>query len=381
MQQELIQLLCDLIHIESETPYDHGCQKLLKKELKTIGFDTVSYDSPPVSNLWAELGDSDGPLFVFAGHTDVVPAGNLSLWHTPPYQPTIIDNKLYGRGACDMKGSIAAMIIACKRLLARKTIKGKIGFLITSGEEGDHYQLGTPHVMEILDDKNIKINYCLVGEPSSHKQVGDVVKIGRRGSLNATIVIEGIQGHVAYPDLAKNPIHEASGFIHDVTHYQFDKGNAFFPPTSFQISDLHAGNGSSNVIPNELKLRCNFRYSTETTHQQLIKIVEGLLFDKHKLKAQIEWTLSGPPFLTSGGKLLKASQKSIKDLCYIEPELSTSGGTSDGRFIAPYGVEVIELGPCNDSIHQINEYTDIEQLVTLSRVYEQIIEMLLCDVR
>lgn len=374
----ILDLLEQLINIDSVTPFDKGCQDIISKALASQGFGIKQLDSKPVSNLWAHKGTNKGPLLVFAGHTDVVPEGDLNQWKYPPYTAVLDDNNIYGRGACDMKGALCAMIAATSRFLKKHPEhQGQIGYLITSGEEGDDFDLGTPHVMQYLDENGIHIDYCVIGEPSSTTTVGDIIKVGRRGSLTADIKVIGKQGHVAYPDKALNPIHLVSPAINELAHMQFDNGNDYFSPTTFQISNIASGTGAGNVIPGELNFQCNFRYSTEVTDKELKKIVETLILEKYKLNATFNWRLNGKPFLTKQGKLIEAAQTAIKQHTQIETELSTTGGTSDGRFIAPYDVQVIELGVINDCIHQVNEYTNIKELHTLSHIYESICEKLL----
>ncbi len=372
-------LLEQLINIESVTPFDNGCQTVIEAELIKQGFRVEPLNAAPVSNLWATQGTTDdGPLLVFAGHTDVVPEGELSQWQRPPYQAVIEGDNIYGRGACDMKGALCAMIDATSRFLKKHpNHKGQIGYLITSGEEGDDFDLGTPFVMEHLNKKGINIDYCVIGEPSSTNTVGDVVKIGRRGSLTANIQINGIQGHVAYPSKALNPIHAFSPALAELSQMRFDEGNECFDPTTFQVTNINSGTGAGNVIPGSLNLQCNFRYSTEVTDKNLISIVETLIKEKHQLNASFQWRLNGMPFLTKQGNLIDAVKKAIKQHTKLNTEISTTGGTSDGRFIAPYGVQVVELGAINDCIHKVDEYTSIKELHILSNIYESICNNLL----
>ena len=370
-----ISLALDLISRSSVTPDDQGCQPLMIDRLKAIGFDIENMRFNDVDNFWARRGNS-GPLFTFAGHTDVVPTGPVDKWKVDPFKPEIIDGYLYGRGAADMKGSLAAMVTACERFVdEHPDHKGSIAFLITSDEEGPSIN-GTVKVIEQLENRNEKIDWCLVGEPSSTKKLGDVVKNGRRGSLSGTLTILGKQGHVAYPHLAKNPIHLAAPAIAELSTIQWDNGNEFFPPTTFQISNIHGGTGANNVIPGELQLLFNLRFSTEVTETDLKNKIESI-FDKHQLQYELEWTLSGHPFLTPEGELVDAISKSIKEICAYDTELSTAGGTSDGRFIAPTGAQVVELGPLNATIHQVNERVLAEDLDTLSALYKRIMEHLL----
>jgi succinyl-diaminopimelate desuccinylase len=372
-----LQLTEDLINRQSVTPEDGGCQQLIAKRLEKLGFKATHLRFEDVDNLWITHGTS-GPLFAFAGHTDVVPTGPLEDWNTDPFKAEIIDGMLYGRGAADMKGGIAAMVVAAETFIAKNPDhNGIIAFLITSDEEGPSIN-GTRKVIEYLNDKNIKIDWCVVGEPSSDKHLGDVIRIGRRGSLNGILTIKGIQGHVAFPELAENPIHRASEFIAEISSIEWDKGNDSFPATSFQISNINAGTGVENVIPGSVKLLFNFRFSTELTEDDLKTRVTALL-DKHNLNYDLEWKLSGHPFLTSTGKLVDATCEAIKTVCAIETECSTGGGTSDGRFIAPTGAEVIELGVSNDTIHKINECVKVDDLQTLTTIYTTILEKLLND--
>jgi succinyl-diaminopimelate desuccinylase len=372
---ETIQLAKDLIARESVTPQDAGCQALLAERLAALGFEIEHLRFNEVDNLWARYG-RQSPLFVFAGHTDVVPTGPLSEWTTHPFQPTIYEEMLYGRGAADMKSSIAAMITATERFLAsRNTINGSIGFLITSDEEGPAVD-GTVKVVEQLQQRHEKIDWCLVGEPSSTAKVGDVIKNGRRGSLGGKLTIYGQQGHVAYPHLAQNPIHLTMPALTQLCAMEWDQGNDFFPPTTFQISNVHAGTGATNVIPGEVVVDFNFRFSTETTDAAIMQKVAGVL-DSFDFRYRIDWTLSGQPFLTPKGELVDAAMHAIKSVCGYKPELSTSGGTSDGRFIAPTGAQVLELGPVNATIHKINECVNVNELEKLTQIYEKILAELL----
>ena len=372
-----LKLTQELINRPSVTPDDAGCQKLISERLEKLGFKATHLRFDDVDNLWITHGDS-GPLFAFAGHTDVVPTGPIEEWNTDPFEAEIIDGMLYGRGAADMKGGIAAMVTATEQFVqSYPDHKGTIAFLITSDEEGPSIN-GTRKVIEYLNDNNIKIDWCIVGEPSSDKQLADVIRIGRRGSLNGILTVKGIQGHVAYPDIADNPIHKASAFLAEITAAEWDQGNDSFPPTTFQISNLNAGTGADNVIPGSLNLLFNFRYSTETTQQELqAKVVE--LLSKHNLDYDLKWKLSGLPFLTESGKLVDASCNAIKEICGIDTIRSTGGGTSDGRFIAPTGAEVIELGVVNETIHKINECVKVDDLEILTNIYSNILEQLLKD--
>ena len=372
---ETLTLAQDLIRRTSVTPEDHGCQDLIRERLGAIGFKLENLPFAEVKNLWARRGTS-GPLFVFAGHTDVVPTGPLKDWLTPPFTPTIQHGLLYGRGAADMKSSIAAMITACERFVRKHPEhQGSIAFLITSDEEGPSVN-GTVKVVDVLAQRQEKIDWCLVGEPSSTHKLGDIIKNGRRGSLNGKLSIHGTQGHVAYPHLACNPIHLAAPFLADISQLSWDEGNAYFPPTTFQISNIQAGTGVENVIPGDLCLHFNFRFSTESTEAGLKARVEALL-EKHQLQYSLTWRLSGHPFLTPEGALVKAIQQAIGTEMGYPTELSTSGGTSDGRFIAPTGAQVVELGPLNATIHQVNECVSIEDIDRLSIIYEKTLENLL----
>ena len=374
---ETISLAIELLKQPSVTPQDAGCQQIMANYLNELGFRTHSINSDKVRNLWAEIGN-EGPLFVFAGHTDVVATGNSADWLSPPFSPTIDGEWLRARGAQDMKGALAAMLTACKRLLARKPhLPGRIGFLITSAEEGPDYPEGTPKVIDYLQSMQQKIDWCIVGEPSSQHQLGDMVKIGRRGSFKAYLTIKGKQGHVAYPELAHNPIHAASPFLAEITKREWCKGNSHFPPTTMQISHLASNTKAMNVIPGTLDLWIAFRHSPEIHHETIQNELEAL-FKKHQLDVQREYELSGKPFITAPGKLIQTVSEIIESQLGNRPTLSTSGGTSDARFIAPTGAEVIELGTCNHSIHQINEQVKVKELVTLSTLYEQIVERLLC---
>ncbi|MFI4919446.1 MAG: succinyl-diaminopimelate desuccinylase [Legionellales bacterium] len=373
---DLKKIVSKLINFPSITPADMGCQNYMIQYLQQLGFVCQKFDKNPVSNFFACYG-TDGPLLVFAGHTDVVPVGDAGKWLTDPFILTDKEGMLYGRGIADMKGSLASMLLMATRFIdTYPSFPGRLGFLITSGEEGDEFNLGTPYVMEQLQKQGIHIDFCIVGEPSSTKQVGDVIKIGRRGSLNAKINLHGKQGHVAYPHLAENPIHKFSPVLAALTTAKWDNGNDHFPPTSMQITYLHSGGHANNIIPGELVFHLNFRYSTEQTTDSLKKSVTNI-FHQYNLYPNIEWNLSGEPFLTNKGALLEASKKAIFEQTGLHPELSTSGGTSDGRFIAPYGVEVVEIGPVNATIHQVNECASLTSLETLERIYFAISKILL----
>lgn len=372
---DTLALTQQLIALPSVTPLDHGCQGLIAERLAPLGFQAEFLNFEEVENLWLRRGTED-PIFCFAGHTDVVPTGPLAAWDSPPFEPQIRDGLLYGRGAADMKGSIAAFVIAAENFVREHPHhQGSIALLITSDEEGPS-KYGTVKVIETLEARHEKITWCLVGEPSSSKQLGDIIKNGRRGSLNAKLTVQGKQGHVAYPQLADNPIHRVAPALAELAAEVWDHGNEFFPPTSFQISNLNAGTGANNVIPGSLEALINFRFSTELTEAEIKQRTETIL-NKYVKNYYLEWSLSGHPFLTARGKLVAATVKAIQDIVNIEAELSTSGGTSDGRFIAPTGAEVVELGPCNASIHQINECTNIDDLFQLTRIYQRILEQLL----
>ena len=365
----------ELISRPSVTPDDKGCQDYLAKRLNAIGFKPDHLEFGDVKNLWARRG-TEAPLFVFAGHTDVVPTGPVTDWKFDPFTPTIEDGLLYGRGAADMKGSIASMLTACERFVSHNPHhKGSIAFLITSDEEGPAIN-GTVKVLQWLKDNGEQIDWALVGEPSSTAKVGDIIKNGRRGSLGCELTVHGKQGHVAYPHLAENPIHRFAAALKDLTETEWDKGNDSFPATTFQVSNINSGTGVTNVIPGECHVVFNFRFSTETTAAELKEKVAAIL-DKYKLTYTINWKLSGLPFLTEVGELVDATQEAVMEVTGYAPELSTSGGTSDGRFIAPTGAQVVELGPLNKTIHQINECVSVEDLDTLSTIYEKTLQKLL----
>jgi succinyl-diaminopimelate desuccinylase len=370
-----LELCCDLIRRASVTPEDGGCQALMMARLEKLGFDCTPLPFGEVSNFWAERGTS-GPILVFAGHTDVVPPGPVDAWDSPPFEPTLRDGVLYGRGAADMKGSLAAMVVACEAFVAaHPDHPGRIGFLITSDEEGPAVD-GTVRVLEYLRNRGQAIDWCLVGEPSSSEQLGDVIKNGRRGSLNAVLTVRGVQGHIAYPQLADNPIHRALPALAALTAEVWDEGNSFFPPTSLQISNIAGGTGATNVIPGELEVVFNFRFSTEVSDAELRERTETLL-RLHELDYSIEWSLSGQPFLTPGGDLVDATVESIRRETGLGTQLSTAGGTSDGRFIAPTGAQVVELGPVNRTIHKLNEAVVATDLPRLAAIYRGILERLL----
>ena len=374
---DTLDLCSELIRRASVTPKDAGCQQLMAERLSAAGFHCENLRFGEVDNLWAERGD-DGPILVFAGHTDVVPTGPESAWQTPPFEPTVIDGVLYGRGAADMKASLAAMVVASERFAAaHPQHPGRIGFLITSDEEGPAVD-GTVRVVEWLQERGQRIDWCLVGEPSSEKVLGDTLKNGRRGSLGGLLTVRGIQGHIAYPQLANNPIHGALPALDELVSQTWDAGNEFFPPTSFQISNIHGGTGANNVIPGELEVLFNFRFSTESSADTLQSRVETIL-DRNGLDYSIDWNLSGLPFLTASGALVDATLASIEHCLGRQAKLSTAGGTSDGRFIAPMGCEVLELGPVNATIHKVDEAVLCADVDALATVYQEIIERLLLD--
>ncbi|MGH1469673.1 MAG: succinyl-diaminopimelate desuccinylase [Cellvibrionaceae bacterium] len=378
---ETLELTCDLIRKESVTPEDAGCLTLISSRLEAVGFECTLLPFEDVTNLWAERTGSENikdnsSIIVFAGHTDVVPTGPASEWQSPPFQPTIRNEHLYGRGTADMKGSLAAMVTACENFVEENpNHSGRIGFLLTSDEEGPAKN-GTVKVMEWLNENNKKIDWCIVGEPTSDKVFGDTIKNGRRGSLNFKLTAIGHQGHIAYPHLADNPIHSFAPALAEITQTHWDNGNEYFPATSFQVSNINSGTGATNVIPGSLTALGNFRFSTEVTHEELREKTENIL-KKHNLKYEIEWQLSGQPFITPRGTLVDAVQKAIKTATNVDSELSTTGGTSDGRFIAPSGAQVIELGPINASIHKIDECVKVSDLDLLSSTYQKCLENLL----
>ncbi|WP_028773867.1 succinyl-diaminopimelate desuccinylase [Shewanella waksmanii] len=377
MKDDVLKLAQDLISRPSVTPLDEGCQELMAQRLAQAGFNIESMVFEDTTNMWARRGN-DGPLFCFAGHTDVVPVGDLNRWHTPPFDPVVIDGYLHGRGAADMKGSLAAMLVATERFVAKNPDHhGSIAFLITSDEEGPFIN-GTTRVIDTLEARNEKITWSLVGEPSSTHKLGDIVKNGRRGSLTGNLTVKGIQGHVAYPHLADNPIHKAAPALDELARMKWDNGNEFFPPTSFQIANINGGTGASNVIPGNLEVMFNFRYSTEVTAEILIQRVLNIL-DAHGLDYDISWIFNGLPFLTGEGPLLEATKQAIQEITGTETDPQTSGGTSDGRFIAPTGADVIELGPVNATIHKVNECVKVADLDLLALCYERILEKLLCS--
>lgn len=372
---DVLDLSLALLRRPSVTPDDAGCLEILGERLARCGFHLEIMQFDDVTNLWARRGEQ-GPLLCFAGHTDVVPTGDLSAWNSPPFEPEIRDGLLYGRGAADMKTALAAMVVAVERFVAQHPDhQGSVAFLLTSDEEGPSIN-GTVKVIETLKARNERIDWCLVGEPSSTNTLGDIIKNGRRGSLNGILTVQGKQGHVAYPHLARNPVHLAAPALQALCDEVWDEGNAYFPATSFQISNIHAGTGATNVIPDTLQVVFNFRFSTEVTPDELKARVEAIL-QQQGLVYHLDWTLSGLPFLTSAGDLVGAAQQAIERVTGRSTTLSTSGGTSDGRFIAPTGAQVIELGVINASIHQINEHVRVDDLEPLAEIYQQILLNLL----
>ena len=372
-----LELATELISRPSVTPEDKGCQDLLIERLERLGFRIERLRFGDVINLWARRGDR-GPVFCFAGHTDVVPPGDPEEWSSPPFEPQIRDGQLFGRGSADMKGSVAAMTTAVERFVAQHPDHdGSIAFLITSDEEGPAVD-GTKKVVEHLEARGEKIDWCLVGEPSSTDTLGDTIKNGRRGSLSGDLTVRGKQGHVAYPHLANNPVHRLAPALNELVDTEWDAGNDYFPPTSFQVSNIHAGTGAGNVIPGEVNVQFNFRFSTESTAEGLKERVKALL-ERHGLDFGIDWKLSGEPFLTPEGQLVEACRHAIRQVTGTDTTLSTAGGTSDGRFIAPTGAQVVELGPLNATIHQVDENVRAEDLDRLSEIYESMLEGLLAS--
>lgn len=370
-----IELLCDLIRRRSVTPDDAGCQELLIGRLEAVGFDCESMPFSDVTNLWARRG-CDSPVLCFAGHTDVVPPGAADAWESDPFEAEIRNGNLYGRGAADMKSSLAAMIVAIERFVAASPDhRGSIALLITSDEEGVARN-GTLKVIEALSQRGESIDWCVIGEPSSHRSLADVVRIGRRGSLSADLIIKGVQGHVAYPEHVDNPIRRFAPVLAELHNTVWDSGNENFPPTSFEVVDLRSSGGAANVTPQELHASFNFRYSTEWNHQDLQAEVVRIL-DHADLDYELSWHLSGEPFLTEPGALIEAVENAVRKQTGNAPELSTGGGTSDGRFIAPAGAQVVELGPVNASIHKLNEHVKVADVPRLAEMYRQIMENLL----
>jgi succinyl-diaminopimelate desuccinylase len=372
---DTLDLTLDLISRASVTPTDGGCQQAMIQRLQSVGFAVEKLDFGSVENFWARHG-SGGPVLCFAGHTDVVPTGPLEEWRTDPFKPAIIDGRLYGRGAADMKSGLAAMVTATQSFVqAHPTHRGTIAFLITSDEEGPSVD-GTKRVVEVLKQRGERIDWCIVGEPSSEKRVGDTIKIGRRGSYSGRLTVQGVQGHVAYPQLAQNPVHMLAPALAELTAHVWDQGNEHFQPTTFQVSNINAGTGAPNVIPGELKARFNLRYSPVQTQEALRSTVEGIL-DRHGVRHTIEWYVSGEPFYTPPGALSDAVCAAVAEVMGTPPKLSTGGGTSDGRFIATMGAQVVELGVTNASIHKVNESVAVEEIEALHRMYEGTLRRLL----
>jgi len=370
-----LQIAIDLISKKSITPEDDGCQDLLIKHLSSLGFTIENMGHGHVKNFYAKRGNNS-PLVAFAGHTDVVPSGPENKWKTPPFIPTIQEGKLYGRGAADMKSSLAAFIVSIEEFIAdNPNHPGSIALLITSDEEGIATE-GTIKVIEKLKSRNEKIDYCIVGEPTSNIKFGDTIKNGRRGSLSAKLIVEGIQGHIAYPELIRNPIHEIAPAIDDLVNTVWDKGNEYFPKTSWQISNIHGGTGATNVVPGEVEVLFNFRYSTESSAESLKSRVEEIL-KKHHLNFRIDWNHSGKPYLTEKGLLVDKLSEAINQVLAINPIISTTGGTSDGRFISTICDQVVEFGPINASIHKIDEHVNIDDIDKLKDIYKLTLEKIL----
>lgn len=367
----------ELIRRRSITPEDDGCQAFMMAELERLGFHSTRLRFEDTENFWAIRGDAEnGPVFVFAGHTDVVPPGPLEQWHSDPFVPTLRDGLLYGRGAADMKGALAAMLVATERFVhAHPDHRGAIAYLITSDEEGPFVN-GTTRVVDWLRERGQRLDYCVIGEPSSVRKTGDMVKVGRRGSLSGKLLVNGVQGHVAYPHLAKNPIHDALAALDELVKTEWDRGNSHFPPTSFQITDANAGTGAGNVIPGRFQLAFNFRFSTEQDFARLKTRVHAIL-DAHSLDYELTWTHNGEPFLSAPGPLVETVAQVIREITGLDTDLSTTGGTSDGRFIAKICPELVELGVPNATIHKINECCAVEDLETLTGLYQSILERLL----
>jgi succinyl-diaminopimelate desuccinylase len=372
---DTLQLTQELISRASVSPTDGGCQALMIERLEALGFSVEKLPFGPVENFWARRGRS-GPLFCFAGHTDVVPTGPLEEWQSDPFSPVVREGVLYGRGAADMKSGLAAMLTACEEFIGQYPLhRGSIAFLITSDEEGPSVD-GTRRVVEVLQGRGESIEYCLVGEPSSELELGDTIKIGRRGSLSGRLTVHGVQGHIAYPQFADNPVHALAPALAELASRTWDHGNEHFQPTTFQVSNISAGTGAPNVIPGELKARFNLRFSTEQTVEGLKATVEDLL-RRHQVKYTLDWFISGYPFLTVPGELSEAASRAVREQLHITPKLSTGGGTSDGRFIAPMGAQVIELGVVNRSIHKVNECVRVADIGRLHALYRRTLELLL----
>ncbi|MBU0602489.1 MAG: succinyl-diaminopimelate desuccinylase [Gammaproteobacteria bacterium] len=375
MSEATLELAQQLIATRSVTPVDGGCLEVIGARLERAGFQLERIDAGGVSNLWARRG-SAAPLFCFAGHTDVVPTGPLAQWHSDPFQPVIRDGMLYGRGAADMKSSLAAFVTASERFVAATPEHaGSIAFLLTSDEEGDAVD-GTVRVVQALASRGERIDYCVVGEPTAVTTLGDMIKNGRRGSLSGRLTVHGVQGHIAYPHLARNPIHDFGPALAELAATVWDEGNEYFPPTSWQVSNIHGGTGASNVIPGSLDVMFNFRFSTASTPESLkARLVEVL--ERHGVEHDIAWTLGGKPFLTPRGTLVEAASAAVREVTGLETELSTTGGTSDGRFIADICSQVIEIGPCNATIHKLNECVAVADIEPLSYIYQGLLERLL----
>jgi len=372
-----LRLTRELIARRSITPKDNGCQELLAERLARLGFAIESIRRGEVTNLWARRGKA-GPILCFVGHTDVVPTGPLDQWHSDPFVPTERDGKLFGRGAADMKTSIAAFVVAVEEFLARHAShKGSIALLITSDEEGPAVD-GTVKVVELLKSRNERIDYCLVGEPTCIAKLGDTIKNGRRGSLAGVLRVKGVQAHIAYPHLGRNPVHQVAPAIADLAATEWDRGNESFPPTTWQVSNIHAGTGADNVTPNDVEIKFNFRFGTASTADSLKKRVHAVL-DRHKLEYDLGWTLSAAPYLTARGKLVDALSAAIRDVTGAAPEVSTTGGTSDGRFIADICSEVVEFGPVNATIHKLNEHIDLAAIEPLREIYLRLLARLLAS--
>lgn len=371
----VLDLARDLVRRPSVTPEDADCQVLLAERLAPLGFSVERMRFGEVDNLWARRG-REGPVLCLAGHTDVVPTGPVDAWRHPPFDGVVADGLLWGRGSADMKASLAAMVVACEEFVtAHPEHKGSIAMLVTSDEEGPA-QDGTKAVMEALTGRGERIDWCLIGEPSSRERLGDMVRIGRRGSLSVDLVIRGVQGHVAYPELADNPLHRLAPALLDFVRIELDGGNDAFPPSGLQLTNLHAGTGFRNVTPGEVELKFNIRYSTEQTFEGLQARVRDIL-ERHALDYEVAWRDAGRPFLTAPGRLLTAVRDTIREVAGLDPELSTGGGTSDGRFIAPAGVDVVELGPVNATIHKLDEHVRVDDLEPLKDMYRQVMERLL----
>ena len=374
---DVLELACELIRRRSLTPVDAGCLTLIGERLARAGFQLEPLRYGEVDNLWATHG-TGGPTLVFLGHTDVVPTGPETSWRSPPFEPTIRDGRLYGRGAADMKGSVAAMVVALEQfVVARPDHRGRVGLLLTSDEEGPTNLDGVRRVVGHFRATGEHIDWCVVGEPSAKQRLGDLIRVGRRGSLSGTLVVRGVQGHVAYPEKALNPIHAFAPALAELAATRWDEGNSDFPPTSFQVSNLNAGTGATNVIPGDLTALLNFRYCTASRADDLRARTEAVL-QRHGLDYALDWNLSGEAFLTPPGGTLRETVVAVcRDLCGIDPEQSTGGGTSDGRFIAPLGAEVVEIGPVNATIHKVDECVDVEELEKLPALYRAVCERLL----